>query len=65
MAQVAEAVDRFHAGDLDASAVDQVMFQYSRAARQLWNYSNLTEVEMTARHLNQDPSIDWWERGAP
>ena len=32
--------------------------KYFRAARELWKYCNLTDVEMTARHLYQDRSID-------
>jgi hypothetical protein len=65
LAHVAEAIDRLRASELDAFDVDRVLFQYSRAARKLWKLCNLTNVEITARHLHEDTSIDWWERGAP
>jgi hypothetical protein len=35
---VAEAVDRFRAGNLDAFAVDDVIRQCQRAARELWKF---------------------------
>jgi hypothetical protein len=34
VARVGEAIDRYRAGDLDAFEVDQVLFQYSRAAKE-------------------------------
>ena len=46
---VAGAFDRFREGELDAFGVDNVLFQYSRAARELWKFCNMTDVEMTAR----------------
>ena len=65
VAHVAEAIDRFRDGELDAFTVDHVLFQYSRGARELWKFCNMTNVEITAHLLNERPSIDWWERGAP
>lgn len=62
---VAAAVDRFRAGELDAFEVDQVVFQYSRAARELWKFCNAPEVESTADFVREERVIDWWERGAP
>jgi len=32
---VGEAVDRYRAGELDAFDVDRILFQYSRAAKEL------------------------------
>ena len=61
---VAAAIDRFRDGDLDAFDVDRVLFQYSRAARELWKYCNLGNVEVTARYVHEAPPIDWWARGA-
>jgi hypothetical protein len=40
--RVAEAVDRHRGGELDAFEVDQVIFQYQRAARQLWTFCQTT-----------------------
>ena len=65
LARVAEAVDRYRGGELDAFDVDQVLFQYSRAAKELWKYCNLVDAEMTADQIRQQPLADWWERGAP
>jgi hypothetical protein len=65
VAHVTEAIDSFRGGELNAFDVDQVLFQYSRAAKELWKFCNLIDVEITARHVHESPSIDWWERGAP
>lgn len=62
---VAEAIDRFRGGELDAFDVDEVLFQYSRAARELWKFCNVGDVELTAGQLHDGPPIDWWERGSP
>jgi hypothetical protein len=62
---VAEAIDRFQAGELDAFGVDQVLFQYSRAAKELWKFCSMTDVEMTAQLTRDQLTIDWWERGSP
>lgn len=62
---VGEAVDRFRAGELDASETDQIIFQYSRAAKELWKFCNLHNVEFTAHMLDERAPADWWERGAP
>lgn len=65
VARVAEAIDKFRAGDLDAFGVDLVLYQYSRAAKELWKYCNIGDVEITARFVREDPPTDWWERAAP
>ena len=54
---VAEAIDRFRGGELDAFDVDEVLFQYSRAARELWKFCNVGDVELTAGQLH-DGSAD-------
>ena len=61
---VAGAIDRFRQGELDPFDADRVLFQYSRAAKELWKYCNLGNVEVTARFIREDAAIDWWERGA-
>jgi hypothetical protein len=65
VARVGEAVDRYRAGALDAFDVDQVLFQYSRAAKELWKFCNHLPVEIAAAMIREQPSHDWWERGAP
>lgn len=62
---VGEAVDRFRAGELDAFETDQIIFQYSRAAKELWKFCNLTDVVFTAEVIGESAPADWWERGAP
>ena len=63
--RVGEAVDRFRAGDIEAFDADKIMFQYGRAAKELWKFCNLGDVEFTARTIDDHASADWWERGAP
>jgi hypothetical protein len=65
VARVGEAVDGYRAGELDAFEVDRVLFQYSRAAKELWKYCNLQQVEIAAAMIREQPPHDWWERGAP
>lgn len=67
VAHVAHVIDRFRDGELDAFEVGHVLFQYSRAAKELWKFCNWTNVEITAHYLQEGSSspIDWWERGAP
>ena len=62
---MAGAIDRFREGKVDAFDVDHVLFQYSRAARELWKFCNMTGFEMTAQLIRDQSMIDWWERGAP
>jgi hypothetical protein len=38
VAHVAEAIDRFRDGELDAFETDHVLFQYSSAAKELWKF---------------------------
>ena len=63
--RVGAAIDRFREGELDAFGVDQVLFQYSRAAKDLWKFCNLGDPELTASIMRERPAVDWWERGAP
>lgn len=63
--RVGDGVDRFRAGELDAFEVDQVIFQYSRAAKELWRFCNLADVEFTAGLIGDRAPADWWDRGAP
>jgi hypothetical protein len=63
--RVGEAVDRFRAGELDAFEVDRALFQYSRAAKELWKFCNYLQVDVAAAMIIEQPPHDWWERGAP
>ena len=63
--RVGATIDLFRAGELDAFGVDQALFQYSRAAKELWKFCNLGDPELAASFMRERPTIDWWERGAP
>jgi hypothetical protein len=63
--RVGNGIDRFRAGELDAFEADQVIFQYSRAAKELWKFCNFSDVEFTEATIREGAAIDWWERGAP
>jgi hypothetical protein len=58
------AVERFQAAELDAFEVDELIFQYSRAAKELWKFCNLGDIEIAARIVRDAPPGDWWDRGA-
>lgn len=57
------AIGRFQAGESDAFEVDEVIFQYSRAAKELWKFCNMGHVEIAARIVRDEPPGDWWDRG--
>lgn len=61
---VSDALNDFHTGQLDAFDVDRVLFQYSRAAKELWKFCNLDDVEFAASLLQEQDPFDWWGRGA-
>ena len=64
--RVAEALHQYRAGELDPFDVDRVLFQYSRAAKELWKFCNYRRpIEFAASAIRQQPPDDWWERGAP
>jgi hypothetical protein len=51
VARVGEVVDRYRAGELDAFDVDQVLFQHSRAAKELWKTCNSPEEPLRVGDL--------------
>lgn len=63
--RVGEAIEGFRSGELNANDVDRVLFQYSRAAKELWKFCNLGSVEIAANIIRREHPTDWWERGAP
>jgi hypothetical protein len=63
--RVGEAIDRFRAGETDAFEADQVFFQYSRSAKELWKFCNAPDVEFTAQLIQEREQVDWWAQGAP
>ena len=67
LAQLVERVgleiDRFRAGELNAFEADQALFQYSRAAKELWKFCNGVDVEWVAQDIRERAPSQWWERG--
>jgi hypothetical protein len=63
--RVGDAVDRYRAGELDAFEADRLLFQYSRAAKELWKFCNHPPPEVAAAIIREQAPSDWWERGAP
>jgi hypothetical protein len=61
---VEPAVARFQAGEIDAFEADEAIFQYSRAAKELWKFCNMGHFEVAARIIRDEPPGDWWDRGA-
>ena len=51
------ALDGFQAGELDAFEVDELIFQYSRAAKELWKFCNLGNIEISARIVQDEPPV--------
>ena len=62
--RVKPALERFEAGEVAAFEVDEVIFQYSRAAKELWKFCNMGHLEIAARIIRDEPPGDWWDRGA-
>jgi hypothetical protein len=58
LAHVAEAIDRFRSGELEALDVDEVLFQYSRAAKELWKFCNIGDLQVTAVSCMTSRPID-------
>ena len=66
---VAEALDRYRVGEVDAYAVDETIHQYHRAAQELWKFcwcggvgANMEIVARTLEQLTEaGEPVDWWE----
>ncbi len=63
--RLADAIDLHRAAELNAFDVDEVVFQYSRAAKELWKFCNPSNIEIAAHVIDEHPPTDWWDRGAP
>lgn len=65
---VAQAIDRYRAGDIDAYAVDELIHQYKKAAHELWKFcfmggsgSYVERVAATLERLTAEGERpDWW-----
>ena len=69
---VADALERYRTGELDAYAVDEVIHRYKRATRELWKFcfgpGSGSYVEIAALAIEHQAAegepIDWWEAAA-
>jgi hypothetical protein len=67
---VADELDRYRTGEVDAYAVDETIHQYHKAAQELWKFCWSggvgANIEIVARTLEQlteaGETVDWWER---
>ena len=64
LGRAGDAVDRFRSGEADAFEADAVLFQYGRAAKELWKFCNIGDAFSTAAVIADGPALDWWARGA-
>jgi hypothetical protein len=70
---VAQAVDRYRSGEIDAVAVDETIHQYHRAAQELWKFCWSggvgVKIEFVDHIIQRQSSLgeaaDWWGRGQP
>jgi hypothetical protein len=70
---VAQAIDRYRAGEIDAVAADETIHQYHRAAQELWKFcwsggagANIELIDgIIQRQSIFGETVDWWQRGQP
>jgi hypothetical protein len=68
---VRDGFARYDAGELDAFELDDVVHQYTRSARELWKFCELTGSRAlyttgTLDHwAREGEEPDWWKLGAP
>jgi hypothetical protein len=57
---VCAGIDRYRAGELDAFEIEQVLRQYNRAAKELWKFCTLTDVEFAASLVDDGAPRDFF-----
>ena len=70
---VADGIDQYRAGAIDVHAVDETIYQFHRARRELekfcWGMGSGTHVDFIASLIDEDQANgtrrDWWEPGKP
>src|SRR6266542_131996 len=70
---VAEAIERYRAGDLGAYEVDEAIHRYRKAARELWKFcfgGGSGSYALTVAAVLEDMTArgerhDWWEAAEP
>lgn len=63
---VADAIRRYHAGELDVHDVDETIHRYHKATQRLWSFcfgrGGIETVARTLEYLTaQGDRPDWWE----
>jgi hypothetical protein len=56
--RLADAIDLHRAAELNAFEVDEAVFRYSRAAKELWKFCTLGNIEIAARVIDEHPPTD-------
>ena len=69
ISHVGIALDRYRT-DGDAEQMDTALYQYHRAARELWKFcwadGGGSHLEFVASLIDDPaPPVDWWQRGTP
>jgi hypothetical protein len=73
LSHIGAAIDRYRADEIDASAVDETIHRYHRAAAEVWKFcfahGGGTHAAFIAglldRMTTDAEAIDWWERTTP
>jgi hypothetical protein len=73
LTNVAAAVDRYRAGEIDVCTLDETIHHYHLAAGELWKFcfsgGGGSHAEFIAGVLDRmaadAETIDWWERATP
>jgi hypothetical protein len=67
---VREGLAAYEAGEIDAFQVDAIIHQYTKAARELWKFCDVSgsrlDIAVRAIQLSREDGSerDWWEAGA-
>jgi hypothetical protein len=69
----ADSIDQYRKGDIDVHAVDETIYQFHRASRELekfcWGMGSGAHVDFVASLIDDDVANgtprDWWELGKP
>jgi hypothetical protein len=62
-------LDSYHTDD-DVEQMDSALYQYHRAARELWKFywagGGASHLEFVASLIDDSATpVDWWQRGTP
>jgi hypothetical protein len=64
--RLTDALEQYRTKAIGADQADRIVYQYHRAAQELWKFCWATDVDTAAHTLQAwTQPIDWWQRGAP